>query len=58
MDNYTEKELDIGEKDTEGIVIDKERDNNFKMVVYEANEVGRDDEKLLLYSKRWDVYKN
>ena len=39
----------------EDLVVNYERNNHFVMVIYD-NEGERDEEKYLLYSKRWYLY--
>ena len=43
-------------EETEDVVIDFERDDNWRIIVNRVNEVGRGDNKDLLHAKRWYLY--
>ena len=47
-------EADTDEEEIEVMALDDGRECHWRMV-FEENEVGRDDDKSLLYDKRWDV---
>ena len=51
MINSTHKELNTDNEKTEGIFLDKEKDNHWKMIVAEGNESWGYSEKYFLYAK-------
>ena len=48
-------ETDPGEDKIEDVVLDDERESNWRMV-FEGENGGMDRTKSLLHAKKWDVY--
>ena len=50
-------EIDTHDEDMGGARLDDGRERQ-RMMVFEDNEGGVDDDKVIIYSKRWGVYMN